>query len=161
MIVFDLSCHNDHRFEGWFGSSDDFASQQQRGLVSCPHCGSDQIIKAPMAPAVPAKANTKAAVPAQAEPEKPARKGSLTNQPLPPEVTKALQKLADVQAKALKDSTWVGKDFAEKSRAIHYGEEDKTVIHGEATLEEAKDLQDEGIAVSPLPFPVGPPKDLN
>ena len=161
MIVYDLSCDNGHRFEGWFGSSGDFASQQERGLVSCPHCGSVQVSKAPMAPSVSSKTNTQAEAQGSAPPKSSGRKGPLTNQPLPPEVSKALKKLADVQAKALKDSTWVGKDFAEKSRAIHYGEEDNKVIHGEATLEEAKDLHDEGIAVSPLPFPVGPPEDLN
>ena len=59
MIVFDLSCDFGHRFEGWFGSSDDFADQQNRGLIACPECGSSQVEKAPMAPAVPAKANSK------------------------------------------------------------------------------------------------------
>lgn len=161
MIVFDLSCDNAHRFEGWFGSSSDFASQQERGLVSCPQCGSDQISKAPMAPAVPAKSNSRPAETPRADQPVASRKGPVSNKPLPPEVAKALQKLAEVQARALKDSTWVGKDFAKKSRAIHYGEEDNAVIHGEATLEEAKDLHDEGIAVSPLPFPVAPPEDLN
>ncbi|MDN3645357.1 DUF1178 family protein [Pontixanthobacter aestiaquae] len=161
MIVFDLSCHNAHRFEGWFGSSDDFNSQQERGLVSCPHCGSGEIIKAPMAPAVSAKANRQAPEFVQPELDKPVPKAPITNGPLPPEISKAMKKLAEVQAKALKDSKWVGKDFAEKSRAIHYGEDDKETIHGETTLEEAKDLLDEGIAVSPLPFPVSPPEDLN
>ena len=54
MIVFDLQCQTlGHRFEGWFASSEDFAAQQVRGLVSCPQCGSGDVIKAPMAPAVP------------------------------------------------------------------------------------------------------------
>ena len=52
MIVFDLSCDAGHRFEGWFGSSEDYAGQQRRGLVSCPRCGSADVDKAPMAPAV-------------------------------------------------------------------------------------------------------------
>ncbi|MXO90309.1 DUF1178 family protein [Pontixanthobacter aquaemixtae] len=161
MIVFDLSCDHGHRFEGWFGSSDDFATQKERGLVSCPQCGSVEVTKAPMAPAVSAKSNSRAGKVVQAEIDKPERKAPITNGPLPPKVKEAMKKLAQVQAEALKDSKWVGKDFAEKSRAIHYGEDDKETIHGEATLEEAKDLLDEGIAVSPLPFPVAPPDDLN
>ena len=57
MIVFDLCCPDGHRFEGWFASSDDFAGQRDRGLVECPQCGSAEVAKAPMAPAVPRKGN--------------------------------------------------------------------------------------------------------
>lgn len=161
MIVFDLSCSEGHRFEGWFGSSDDFASQCERGLVACPKCGSAAISKAPMAPAVGVKGNRTST---QSEPVEPKSEGSsapVATAPIPPELEKAVKKLAEVQTKALKHSTWVGKDFAEKSRAMHYGETDTASIHGQATLDEAKDLADEGIAVSPLPFPVAPPEDLN
>lgn len=164
MIVFDLHCDAGHRFEGWFGSSADYEAQQARGIVACPECGSAVVGKAPMAPAVPVKGNRRAdsrretaPVPApQSAPTAPMASG-----PLPPEVEKAMQKLAEAQAKALKDSTWVGKHFAERSRAMHYGEADAQAIHGQATLEEAKDLLDEGIAVAPLPFPIAPPDDLN
>ena len=69
--------------------------------------------------------------------------------------------LAEAQAAALKDSTWVGDRFAEESRAMHYGERDHATIHGQATRDEAAALADEGIAVSPLPFPVAPPDEIN
>jgi len=153
MIVFDLSCRDGHRFEGWFASSEDFVSQQDRGLLNCPQCGSAQVDKAPMAPAVPAKNNR------QIETKSPANQ--VSSGPPSPEVVKAVQSLAKAQEKALEGSTWVGEDFAEKSRAMHYGETDSVNIHGQATAEEAKGLADEGIAVAPLPFPVAPPEDLN
>src|SRR5438874_10926882 len=58
MITFDLECRTaGHRFEGWFGSSGDYAQQQQRGLVACPQCGSIDVIKAPMAPNIARKGN--------------------------------------------------------------------------------------------------------
>nr|WP_298927981.1 DUF1178 family protein [uncultured Erythrobacter sp.] len=158
MIVFDLHCEHGHRFEGWFGSSSDFDDQQEGGLVSCPECGSEQVGKAPMAPAVPAKSNTRAdvPVPAKVENAKP-----VSNQPIPAEVQKAMKALAKAQDKALEKSTWVGQDFAEQSREMHYGERDEAPIHGQATLEEAKSLVDEGVQVAPLPFPVAPPDKLN
>ena len=78
-----------------------------------------------------------------------------------PEVKAALTALHKAQQKALKDSTWVGKDFASQSRAMHYGERDHAAIHGQASLEEAKELIDEGVPVAPLPFPVAPPDELN
>ena len=154
MIVFDLSCEAGHRFEGWFGSSQDFAGQQARGLVTCPECGSAAVDKAPMEPAVPRKGNQQLV----AQPED---KQAMTRGPMPPEVAEALHKLAEAQAKALKGSKWVGDHFAEQSRAMHYGERDPETIHGQATPDEAVELFEEGIPVAPLPFPVAPPEDLN
>jgi hypothetical protein len=153
MIVFDLSCDAGHRFEGWFGSSDDFAGQHARGLVTCPACGSGAVDKAPMAPAVPRKGN-------RASPPQPGRQ-AMTRGPMPPEVTEALHKLAEAQANALRNSKWVGDAFAEQSRAMHYGERDPETIHGQATPDEASALFEEGIPVAPLPFPVAPPDELN
>ena len=80
---------------------------------------------------------------------------------MPPEVTAALTRLAEAQARALRDSTWVGDAFAEQTRAMHYGERDAETIHGQASPEEAQALFEEGIPVAPLPFPVAPPDELN
>lgn len=153
MIVFDLSCAEGHRFEGWFGSSEDFAGQQARGLVACPQCGSDEVAKAPMAPAVPAKGNQRDSAPA---PKKPMSGGKI-----PLEVRQAMKALAKAQAKALENSRWVGDGFAEESRAMHYGEKGLEGIHGKATLKEAKELLDEGISLAPLPFPIAEPDEVN
>lgn len=155
MIVFDLSCSDGHRFEGWFGSSDDYADQHARGLLACPVCGSAAVSKAPMAPAVPAKGNTRAEVLPPAAPKQ------LANTPMPPQVREALAALAKAQAEALKNSTWVGNKFADETRKMHYGERDEAPIHGQATLAEAKALIEEGVPVAPLPFPVAPPEKLN
>ena len=155
MIVYDLCCDAGHRFEGWFGSSADFAEQQARGLVGCPACGSIEVAKAPMAPAVPRKGNQIAV--------KPVDRASapVVGGAPPPEVAQMLHKLAEMQAEALKNSTWVGERFAQESRAIHYGEREAGTIHGKATPAEAKELLDEGIQVAPLPFPIAPPDELN
>lgn len=160
MIVYDLSCDSGHTFEGWFGSSADFAEQQARGLVACPECGSAMVNKAPMAPAVPAKSNQ------QAMSEAPRESGGNVSQAvsggeIPAEVRKAMQALAQAQAKALKQSRYVGDGFAEESRAMHYGEKNLEAIHGKATLKEAKELLEEGVAVAPLLAPFTPPEDVN
>lgn len=155
MIVFDLSCHEGHRFEGWFASSTDYADQQARGLLACPSCGSAEVSKAPMAPAVPAKGNSRQDV------VPPEASRQVANTPMPAEVQKALAALAKAQAAALKNSTWVGDKFAEETRKMHYGERDEAPIHGQASLAEAKALIEEGVPVAPLPFPVAPPEKLN
>lgn len=153
MIVFDLACPAGHRFEGWFASSEDFSAQLQRTLVTCPECGSVEVAKAPMAPAVPRKGNQGPEVPVAAQP--------MASGIMPPEAAAMLGKLARLQAEVLRDSRWVGKDFAAQSREMHYGEREAEVIHGQATLEQARDLLEEGVPVMPLPFPVAPPEELN
>lgn len=160
MIVFDLSCEQGHRFEGWFSSSEDYAGQQTRGLVSCPHCGSADVAKAPMAPAVPRKGNQRGSIPSQ-EPVATEGQGVSVAAGMPPEMAQALQKMAEIQAEALKQSKWVGEDFAEVSRAMHYGERDAEVVHGKASAQQTKELLEEGIAVAPLLFPIAPPDELN
>lgn len=155
MIVFDLSCCEGHRFEGWFGSSSDFEDQRTRGMLSCPSCGSAEVVKAPMAPAVPAKGNARQQV---LPPETPR---PVTNTPIPAEMKQALAALAKAQAAALRNSTWVGDKFADETRKMHYGERDEAPIHGQASLAEAKALIEEGVPVAPLPFPVAPPEKLN
>ena len=152
MIVFDLTCDNGHTFEGWFRSSDDFGSQQTRGLVTCPVCESASVAKAPMAPAVGAKGNRAA---------DGSSTRSLSNRALPPAVAQALKALASAQAEALADSQWVGDRFAAEVRSMHYGDTEEKQIHGRATKDDALSLLEEGIAVAPLLVPVHPPDELN
>ncbi|GMN01414.1 DUF1178 family protein [Erythrobacter sp. MTPC3] len=166
MIVFDLHCAHGHKFEGWFGSTSDYEDQREGGLLTCPECGVDAVSKAPMAPSVPAKGNTKQVRPVRAGTNDAEETGAgaarpVSNTPMPAEVEKAMKALAKAQQKALKDSTFVGDKFAEQSREMHYGERDEAPIHGQATLEEAKTLIDEGVPVAPLPFPVAPSDKLN
>ena len=157
MIVFDLECRGGgHRFEGWFASSEDFAAQQESGLLSCPQCGADDVIKAPMAPNVGRKGNQIAA-----SNKAPVATAPVAGGRLPPQAVAMLQAMAAMQGEALKESRWVGDGFAEVSREIHYGERDSETIHGQATAKEALELIEEGIEIMPLPFPVAPPGEAN
>ena len=133
MIVFDLQCGDEcGTFEAWFRSSADYDEQRDAGLVQCPVCQSSAVDKAPMAPRVP-------------------RKGGAG----------PLAKLAAVQAEILKNSRWVGDEFTTTARAMHAGEMEPAQVHGNATLEQAKSLVDDGIPVAPLPLPVTPPSQVN
>ena len=153
MIVFDLRCAAGHVFEAWFGSSEDYDAQSARGLVDCPMCGDKAVEKAMMAPHVGAKGNRSRAetrsVPVAAGHSDPASAKA------------ALRALSEAQAKMLESSTYVGGAFASEARAMHLGEVDHRSIHGQATIEEAKTLIDEGIPVASLPLPLRPPRSDN
>lgn len=158
MIVFDLKCEGQgHIFEAWFGSSADYEDQKARGLLACPMCGDASITKALMAPAVAAKGNSR-------PPQGLAPSGHTPVAMAPADegrMRALMQAMAAAQAKALEESTWVGRSFAEEARAMHYGERDRTSIHGEVAPDEARALIAEGVEVAPLPFPVIPPEAQN
>jgi hypothetical protein len=141
VIIFDLKCApQGHVFEAWFGSSNDYEGQQARGLVACPLCGSNDIAKAPMAPAVPAKGRA-------------ARTQDLFSG-APAEMKAMLAAAAAMQKSLLANSEGVGDRFADEARAIHLGEAEARAIHGCATRDQAESLIEDGIPVAPLPFPV-------
>lgn len=160
MIVFDLKCESQgHVFEAWFGSSADYEDQKARGLLTCPLCGDEHVGKAVMAPAVAPKGNSRPEIVPQAPSSDDASIAMGAGEEA--KMRELVLALAKAQQKALEDSTWVGRDFAEQARAMHYGEQDRASIHGEVALHEARALMAEGVEVAPLPFPVLPPEAKN
>lgn len=169
MISFDLRCEAAHVFEVWFRSSADYADQSERRLIACPVCGSDAVTKAAMAPNVGVKGNAVVTNrrPAQ-EVLPPADPPTMIAGAAPaiPPAMQAMQAMlamvASAQAEVLPRSKWVGRKFAEEARAIHdAGETGETIIHGQATPDEAQALADDGIAVLPLLVPFVPPEARN
>ncbi len=162
MIAFDLSCSGGHRFEGWFASSQDFDVQRSGGLLACPVCDDSSVHKILSVPNVGRKGNQAITKPTKSSEVMETASGEMMNAPtLPPAMVEMMHKLAAAQSEMLKQSQWVGHEFAETARAIHYGEEDGRLIHGETSRDEAEALAEEGIAVAPLPFPVVPPSAKN
>ena len=152
MIVFDLRCSpTGHVFEAWFGSTADFESQRQRGLVQCPLCGAPDVEKAVMAPRI----GTGDADPPADRP--PADRHSAD----PAAVKDMLAAMAAMQRRLLETSHYVGKRFADEARAIYLGEADARSIYGKASDAETRSLIEDGIEVAPLPFPVAPPGEEN
>lgn len=138
MIRYALCCGRDHEFDGWFASSAAFDSQLAAHEILCPHCGSTEVRKALMAPNI-AKGGARhadAAMPAEI-----AEKMSL--------MMLALKKHVE------ENCDYVGDAFAEEARRIHYGETEHRDIYGEATLDEARELIEEGVEVAPLPVVPG------
>jgi hypothetical protein len=140
MIVFDLICANDHAFEGWFASSDEFARQLDTGILKCPVCRDHEISKRPS----PVRINRGGGA---ADASREQQQNSLPVAQLP---TENLQQVLDY---LLKHSEDVGNRFAEEARRIHYGEARLRGIRGQADIEQIHALQEEGIDVMPLPIP--------
>lgn len=142
MKVLDLHCAGDHVFEGWFASEEDFLSQQQRGLVTCPLCGDSAVTKKLSAPRLNLgnpRAVDEARQDVVASPEPGAR-----------ELQAAWLAMA---RRVLANTEDVGERFAEEARRIHYGESEQRGIRGKASRAETDALQEEGISVVPMVLP--------
>ncbi|MEM8813828.1 MAG: DUF1178 family protein [Pseudomonadota bacterium] len=166
MILYALHCNNDHQFEAWFKSSSDYDSQSERGLIVCPICESNNVSKSLMAPSVRTSRNRASAPVIEHEPTAQAdatgQSGSDASVPVAapsPALANSDQKAAQFleTLRALKqhvteNADYVGRDFAEEARRIHYGEAEERGIYGESSLEEAGGLLEEGIDVHLLPI---------
>jgi hypothetical protein len=139
MIRYALTCDRGHGFDAWFGSSDTYDEQAEALAIVCPDCGSVAVRKAPMAPNILKGARA---------PGAPAREAT------PPDAGKGKQTyglLRELRAHLKAHAEDVGPQFAEEARKMHFGETPARSIYGEASVEEARELADDGIPVFPLP----------
>jgi hypothetical protein len=140
MIRYDLNCDKEHAFDGWFRDSQAYDAQAAAGQVVCPVCGSTTISKQLMTPGIPGKSNRRG------ESRMPVFSGQKDNKV--GELVEAVRKL---RRHVEENADYVGDQFPEEARRIHYKEVKPRGIYGEASLEEAKALLEEGVEVQPLP----------
>ena len=134
MILFDLQCDKDHKFECWFSSSANYEEQLKNKMIVCPYCNSTKIEKALMTPNIKIKSI------ANNDNKKKSSQKNLKNQ------IKRFRKYIE------KNTDNVGKNFAEEARKIYYGETKSRPIRGESTEKEVQDLAEEGVPFSQLPW---------
>ncbi len=172
MILYNLRCHKDHVFETWFRDSAAYDSQTKTAVIECPVCGSNKVEKAIMAPHVTKSAgrsrsrgeDTAASTAAPMAGPTAARtsKRPAFNAPVSGATTKAMREveqsakmrraLQELRRQVEESFAYVGPEFAEEARKIHYGETDERPIYGETSEEEAEALEEEGVSVSRIPW---------
>ena len=171
MKVLNLQCAGMHTFEGWFGSEEDYQSQRERGLVACPLCANAEVRKLPSAPRLNLGATEPRSAKSAAPEESVNASGAdspeakVPTAPTPESVASSLSQVHPEAAEMVQEA-WmkmvkhvmantedVGQNFAEEARKMHYGESEERNIRGQASVEETKDLLEEGIDVLPLPVP--------
>ena len=136
MIQYSLKCADGHTFDSWFQSANAFDKLMSQGLVSCAICGNEQVEKSIMAPSVRPSRTAANTVPVP------------LSQPANPQEAA----LAQLKEHVEKNSDYVGMNFATEARAMHEGDVPERPIHGEAKVDEAKKLIEDGVPVAPLPF---------
>ena len=168
MKVLDLQCGQQHLFEGWFGSEEDFQSQLASGLVECPLCEDKAVVKMPSAPrlnfgghlppgtAAESTSNPSPTSSAPAALEAGVSTELTTTADTPMQSAPSLEQQAaflNAVRHVLANTEDVGDRFANQARAMHYGDVEPRSIRGQTTQREAIELIEEGIDVMALPMP--------
>jgi hypothetical protein len=130
MIRFSLRCASGHEFEAWFRNGDGYEAQQNAGEIACPECGDTHVEKALMAPSIGRSREARS--------------------PMSPAQLRAA--LVEMRRQVESHCDYVGPQFAEEARRIHYGESDPRGIFGEATESESRELAEEGIKFGRIPW---------
>jgi hypothetical protein len=146
VIKYRLGCASGHEFDSWFRAGSDFDMQSRAGEVACPVCGSTDIVKLPMAPSI---VTTRTAVQRSTADTLPVHSG---------EAKVALDALRAIKKNIVENSDDVGSRFAEEARKMHFGDVEERHIRGSSTLEEARNLAEDGVPFGILP---ALPEDLN
>ncbi len=142
MIIFNLKCNHEHHFEGWFKNKDEFDRQIKNNLVSCPQCGSESILKTPTA----SRINT-LSIKSNFKKEKSSSVVS------PQEIKMISEQFIEKLSDYVEDNfTYVGNDFPDEVRKIYYGETEPQNIYGQATQNEIKSLNEEGVSIITVPI---------
>ena len=150
MKVLDLQCAQGHGFEGWFGSEEDFQSQQARALVQCPLCGDASISKKLSAPRL--NLSRASASEASGRPER-SEEGDTALAVASLQDADMAKRWMEIGRHLMANTTDVGQNFAEEARKIHYGEAPERGIRGQTSAREARELMEEGIGVLPFALP--------
>ena len=147
MISFSLICKNNHEFEGWFRTSEDYELQLKKGLISCPSCSNTVIQKALMAPAVKSskKLNNNFID------KKNINSNNLENKAVIGDNDLRMA-LRNIRTYVEKNCDNVGDDFANEARLISKGKKKARGIYGKVDNKEAEKLLDEGIEINAVPW---------
>ena len=132
MIKYNLICKCGETFESWFSSSYEFDSLLKKKLVKCISCESSFVKKSVMAPNLPSKSNK---VYKKTKLEKNVKK-----------------QLINIRRYIEKNCKYVGENFSQEARNIHYDKKTSQGIYGKATPEETSELLEEGIEVATIPW---------
>jgi hypothetical protein len=150
MVVYQLCCEHEHSFEAWFAGSDAYDAQVQRGLVSCPQCGSTAVRKLPAGIHFSTQSTT-APSPSKAPVESTSPAIDTGNR---------AAMLQAFRAFVQSNTENVGHDFANQARQMHYGDIEHRNIRGKVSQADAVSLHEEGVHTMMVPPDVRFDEDL-
>tara|TARA_B100001248_G_scaffold101868_1_gene75795 strand:- start:6981 stop:7391 length:411 start_codon:yes stop_codon:yes gene_type:complete len=131
MIKYNLKCQNNHEFESWFSDSEEFEKLNKKKLLECIYCSSKKISKSIMAPMV-------------------STNKELIN--LSKDLENSKKDLIKIRDYIEKNFEYVGDKFGKKVREIYYDKKSNRAIYGTTTPEERKELAEEGIELTSIPW---------
>lgn len=151
MIRYQLRCCSDHEFEGWFRDSTAYEQQLSAGFLTCPYCGTSQVDRALMAPAVHTVRHDRKKQ-AEDKVKPPGETPQPSPEALPPVPDVALALLQRLRREVEANCENMKDRFADEALRIHRGEVQERGIYGTVTEEDREMLEEEGVETMVLPW---------
>ena len=154
MIKYKLKCNSrycleEKEFDGWFQNIEVYEKQKIDGLISCPICGSDNVVKSLTTPSLKKTKN----MIQEDETNKIKKISKFEDNIIAPENLKNISTILRTLKKEIqKNSTFVGDEFVPKVRSMKQGKIKEKPIHGHGTKKQIQELRDEGIDVINVPW---------
>jgi|TARA_B100000767_G_C19728337_1_gene520480 hypothetical protein len=137
MIKYILKCENKHEFESWFSNSSEYEKLRKKNLLECIFCKTLKVRKSIMSPNVINKKMKDKSSNSVIEKNK---------------FIKVKKDLVNLRGYIEKNFDFVGKNFSKEVKSIYYDKKNKRNIYGTTTQEERKELQEEGIELTSIPW---------
>ena len=118
-------------FDSWFASSDEYEKLKKKNLLNCHNCDSNKVEKTLMTPKLKLENSNKKNL----------------------RFKQVYKKIKEYQKFIRKNFNYVGENFAYEARSIHYNKnKNKKNIFGKASIDDVKELKEEGIETSTIPW---------
>ena len=153
MIKYKLNCKStycsgENEFDGWFKSIEVYENQKKQGLINCPICGSDKVVKLLTTPSLKTNKNQNSEDQNKNYITPTSKRNFLAHENLDNISTLLRTLKKEVQ----KNSSFVGNEFVSQVRSMKEGKIKEKPIHGHGTNKEIQELRDEGIDVLNIPW---------
>ena len=155
MIKYSLICKSQYcskqkNFDGWFQNIEAFQNQKSKGLILCPLCGSDDIIKSLTTPSfrLSKVKSTDTEVEQKEVDYKNLRKPVISND----KMNDISILLRAMKKEIKKNSEFVGDDFVKEVRSMQVDKTKERSIYGHGTKKEIEELKDEGVDILYVPW---------
>jgi len=150
LLCKSLYCSNQNSFDGWFQNIEAYQNQKSKGLILCPLCGSDDIIKSLTTPSfrLSKVKSTDTEVEQKEVDDKNLRKPVRSND----QTIDISILLRAIKKEIKKNSEFVGDDFVKEVRSMQVDKTKERSIYGHGTKKEIEELKDEGVDVLNVPW---------
>ena len=150
LICKSLYCSNQNNFDGWFQNIEAYQDQKSKGLILCPLCGSNDVIKSLTTPSF--RLSKVKSIETEVEQKQVENKNLRKSIRLNDKTNDISILLRAIKKEIKKNSEFVGDDFVKEVRSMKVDKTKERSIYGHGTKKDIDELKEEGVNVLNIPW---------